>query len=124
PSQAFALQYSFFLTFRTSRLDTCLRRAGLLESDAPTHNCKPINRSADSGGLGTPATQSMTPSSREKSRCSPGQIRMTSPAPRCFWERVLSLLVVGAKCWAEAPCCRYTRYHQGFAAFHKGRNGL
>jgi hypothetical protein len=27
PSQALALQYSFFLTFRTSRLDTCLRRA-------------------------------------------------------------------------------------------------
>jgi hypothetical protein len=26
-SQAFALQYSFFLAFRTSRLDTCLRRA-------------------------------------------------------------------------------------------------
>src|SRR5205807_1344218 len=51
PSQAFALQYSFFL--RTSRLDTCLRRAGLLGSDAPPQKCKPINRSADSGGLAT-----------------------------------------------------------------------
>jgi hypothetical protein len=28
PSQAIAVQYTFFLTFRTSRLDTCLRRAG------------------------------------------------------------------------------------------------
>src|ERR1700693_4273340 len=29
PSQAIAVQYSFFLTLRTSRLDTCLRRANL-----------------------------------------------------------------------------------------------
>src|ERR1700730_17655199 len=29
PSQAIAVQYSFFLTFRTSWLDTCLRRARL-----------------------------------------------------------------------------------------------
>jgi hypothetical protein len=33
PSQAFALQYSFFLAFRTSRLDTCLRRAAVRSAD-------------------------------------------------------------------------------------------
>jgi len=33
PSQAFALQYSFFLTFRTSQLDTCLRRATLYPAE-------------------------------------------------------------------------------------------
>src|SRR5215831_12535965 len=47
PSQAFALQYSFFLTFRTSRLDTCLRRAGLLESGAPAN----VRRSLRSNDL-------------------------------------------------------------------------
>jgi len=33
PSQAFAFQYSFFLAFRTSRLDTCLRRAAVRSAD-------------------------------------------------------------------------------------------
>ena len=47
--------------------------------------------------LGGPATQSMTSFVARKKRVHRCQIRMTLPVSRCFWERVLSLVVVGAR---------------------------
>jgi hypothetical protein len=46
--------------------------------------------------LGDPATQSMTSSSHEKSGCTQMPNSNEVPSNEMLWERVLSLLVVGA----------------------------
>ena len=73
--------------------------------------------------LGDPSTQSMTSSSHEKCGCTP-MPNSNDVASETLWERVLSLLVVGASVLGGSTVLLIRRYHQSFTDFHSGRTSF
>jgi hypothetical protein len=64
----------------------------------------------------------MTSASHEKAGAHRCQIRMTSPATRCFGSASCPCSSWVPACWAEAPCCWYRRYHHYFTDFRRAAN--
>jgi hypothetical protein len=69
--------------------------------------------------LGDPTTQSMTSASHEKSGCTQMPNSNDAASNEMLWERVLSLLVVGASVSGGSTCCCYRPYHHYFTDFHR-----